>query len=380
MKPDNVVVVAADIVTPYGWGSKTSLQALAAGRCAIRPVEHFDAVRFQSGCAGTVPDLETTEAGSRVLAMLHPLLERVKQEVPQDAVCLLATTIGEIEYLERSILNGTDEAKESCSSRLLSKIETLMGLQEPGAVVSSACSSAGVAIAEAASRIADGEQECVLVAACDGVSEFLLSGFASLLALDPDRARPFDRRRAGLSVGEAAGFLLLMSEARARREGRNILGEIAGWGMSNDANHMTGPSRDGAGLAQAICQALSLGSAEPEQVAHVSAHGTGTLYNDAMEMKAFKTIFGAKPKPVYSVKGGMGHTMGAAGLVETVLTLNALYEECIPGTVGLEEPDEDAMNWVSAKIQDAPGKLALSTNSGFGGVNVALLLKRGDVC
>lgn len=221
-----------------------------------------------------------------------------------------------------------------------------------------------------------GECDCVAVVACDAVSEFVFSGFASLMALDPDGARPFDSERRGLSVGEAAGFVLLMSPERAKREGRTPLGELAGWGMSNDANHMTGPSRDGAALAHAMDRALKKGAVAPERISFICAHGTGTRYNDSMELKAFKTVF-AQPKTIFSVKGGTGHTMGAAGLVETLLALRALEKQIVPQTVALKEVDEEAAEWAFSENTFYNGaEWALSTNSGFGGVNAALLLRR----
>lgn len=315
-------------------------------------------------------------SGSRVMAMLKPLFQKAGNLIPQDAVCLLATTLGEVEYLEQSVLSGGDAA-ESSPSVLLSKIEKMLGLKNPGLAVSAACASSSVAIAEGAGRITEGEIDAALIIACDSVSEFLYAGFSSLLALDPAQARPFDQKRQGLSIGEGAAWMLLMSESRAQKEGRKILGEVAGWGLNNDANHMTGPSRDGSGLARAIQLSLAQAGVEESQVGSISAHGTGTVYNDAMEMKAFKTVF-AKAVPAYGIKGGMGHSMAAAGLVETLIALKTLHEQKVPPTVGVNEVEEDGRGWISSESQNAPGEYALSTNSGFGGVNSALLLKRRE--
>jgi 3-oxoacyl-[acyl-carrier-protein] synthase II len=212
--------------------------------------------------------------------------------------------------------------------------------------------------------------------ACDAVTEFVFAGFSSLMALDPDGARPFDKARKGLTVGEAAGYVLLMSEERARRESRLIAGEVAGWGMSCDANHMTGPARDGGGLVHAIGQALKKAGMDPRQVGSISAHGTGTVYNDSMEMKSFRQIFKETTVPVYSLKGSIGHTMGAAGLVEMVVALKSLEAGIIPPSAHLAQADAEAEGWVSSKCVKAPDMRAvLSTNSGFGGVNAALVLK-----
>lgn len=373
-----VVITAGDMATPYGWGTDACWDGLMARYRAIKPVLHFNTSVFQAGDAGLVEGVSAVVEGSRVMAMIRPLLQDARQSIPEDAVCLLATTLGEIEYLEKAVLTENEDAEESCPSKLLEKIQRLVGSQKQGMVVSAACASSSVAVAEGAGRIAEGEIDAALVIACDAVSEFLYAGFSSLLALDGAKAKPFDRDREGLSIGEAAGWLLLMSEERALREGRPVLGEIAGWGLNNDANHMTGPSRDGAGLAKAISLALDHADIEKKSVSSISAHGTGTVYNDAMEMKAFKKIF-KNAIPAYSIKGGTGHTMAAAGLIEVLIALRTLDKQVIPPTVGLENVDDEARGWISAESQKASGDYALSTNSGFGGVNAALLLKRRGV-
>jgi 3-oxoacyl-[acyl-carrier-protein] synthase II len=223
--------------------------------------------------------------------------------------------------------------------------------------------------------IRNGHEDCVLVVACDSITEFIFSGFSSLMALDNRPAMPFDKHRAGLNVGEAAAFALLMSDERAAREKRPVLGTLAGWGLSDDANHMTGPSRESEGLILAITKALASANAAPGDVGCISAHGTGTRYNDEMEMRAFHSVFQKKERPVYSIKGAIGHTMGAAGLVEMLIALRALRVGIVPPTVNLTEPDDDAAGWVLNQQQAVREQtLALVTNAGFSGVNTALLL------
>ena len=296
-------------------------------------------------------------------------------KVPFDAKLILATIKGEIEFLEKSIIEGIGDASESSLGHLLEKVVKLTGVTGGATIVSSACTSSAAAAARAAAMIRNGHSDCVLLVACDGVSEFIFSGFSSLMALDKGPAKPFDRNRMGLNVGEAAAFALIMSEERARNESRPVLGEITGWGLSDDANHMTGPSRESEGLILAINKALMSAGADEQQVVFVSAHGTGTPYNDAMEMRAFKTVFKNRKVPVYSLKGGIGHTMGAAGLVEMIIAQKALREHVVPPTVNLCEVDEEAQGWASVDRQAfKPGLLAVVTNSGFGGANTALVL------
>ena len=222
------------------------------------------------------------------------------------------------------------------------------------------------------------ERDCVLIVACDIVSEFVFAGFSSLMALDKDTAQPFDKDRSGLSLGEAAGFVLVMSKERALQEKRDIIGEIAGWGLTNDANHMTGPSRDGSGLAMAMRKAMQSADISEDAVGCIAVHGTGTVYNDAMEMKAFKSVFSSGALPTYSIKGGIGHTMGATGLVETIIALRSLEEKLVPPTVNLHVADDEADGWVSNEQCAFDSPATISINAGFGGVNSALVLKKGD--
>jgi len=144
--------------------------------------------------------------------------------------------------------------------------------------------------------------------------------------------------------------------------------------MTNDANHMTGPSRDGGGLARAIKKALTVSDCEPERVAFVAAHGTGTVYNDAMEMKALRAVF-SECVPTFSIKGGIGHTMGNAGLAQAIVAIECLRSGVIPPTVGLSHPDDDAKGWASQYSQKVDGNVAVVANAGFGGVNAAVVLQ-----
>lgn len=369
-----VVAVECDLLTPYGRGIACCMDALFAGRSAIAPLARFDTTAFHSGLAATVPDSCMPEGDSLVMRFLRAMVPP-PGTIPADAQLLLATTTGEIDLLERAVLRGENSVPESRLDRLLGRARECFGVTGPGRVVSSACISSAAAVALGAAAIREGRATCVLVVACDAVSEFVFSGFSSLMALAPDGAKPFDANRNGLTVGEGAAWVLLMSEERARQEQRQRLGAIAGWGLSNDANHMTGPSRDGEGLARALRTALRLSGRSEEEVSFVCAHGTGTIYNDAMEMMALRSVF-PSPRPVFSVKGGMGHTMGAAGLIECLLTFSALQRGQVPPTPGLRVPDELAAGWVALEAASVPGGCAISTNAGFGGVNAALVLQR----
>jgi 3-oxoacyl-[acyl-carrier-protein] synthase II len=369
------VVVSCGMITPYGWGIDACWNGILSGKTAISRLNRFKTETFQSDYAATVDGLEYHQKDSLVMQMLKSLFHGTSVSIPQDAKLILATTKGEIDFLERKILKGTGDNSSCNLTSLLKKVSALTGVQGEGMIISAACASSAAAVARAAAMIRSKNSDCVLVVACDSVTEFVFSGFSSLMALDKFAARPFDKDRNGLSLGEAAAFALIMSESRAKDEKKQRLGEIAGWGLSDDANHMTGPSRDGDGVILAIKKALKAAGIGESEVSFIAAHGTGTVYNDAMEMKAFRAVFRDAKVPVYSIKGGIGHTMGATGLIEMIIALRALKEKKIPPTVNLKEADEDARGWVSPQERPVDNnKKVLITNAGFSGINTALIL------
>lgn len=369
------IVVGFDLVSALGPDADTTWDALVAGVSGVRPFDRFPAGAARPANAAFVDGLDSGREETLVMQMLRPVVARHRHAIPRDAQLLLATTNGEIEHLERAVAGHAAAAEDSVPTVLAAKVQALAGLDRPAVVVSAACASSTVAIAEGAAMIRAGEQDCVLVVACDFVSEFVAAGFRSLGALAPDRARPFDRGRRGLSLGEAAGLVVLMDERRARDEARACHAEVAGWGSTSDAEHITTPSATGHGLAVAIGKALARASADASDVGSICAHGTGTRSNDAMEIQAFARVF-AKAIPTYSVKGALGHTMGTAGLVDAIAAIQSLNTGIVPPTTGLCEPEEEAAAWVSARPQTCSPTFTLSTNSGFGGVNCALVLRR----
>ena len=369
------VITAYDLVTAYGWGDHASWKGILSGISAIGKVERFSVDSFQSGKAATVTGLKYFGDVSLVMQLLIPLIKRTKALLPHDSLLVLASTTGEIDILEKQVLEGTGDATKSKLSFLVEKIKVLTGIKGESVIISCACASSSVALGFAASQIQSGKHDCVLVVGTDAVTEFVFSGFSSLMALDPDTSKPFDKSRAGLSLGEAAALVLLMSEERAQRENRRILGEVAGWAVTGDAHHMTGPLRDGSGLAAAIQKALKRAGISSDSVGCISGHGTGTVYNDSMEIKAYRSIFGYGFRPLYSIKGAVGHTLGVAGLIETIIALRVLEEKIIPPTVGLKETDPEAKDWVSSESRALESNVILLNNAGFGGVNAALILK-----
>ena len=206
---------------------------------------------------------------------------------------------------------------------------------------------------------------------------FVFSGFSALRILSSHPCKPFDRNRDGLSLGEGAALLVLADEDFAHENGLPCRGMIAGWGVANDAVHIVTPAPDGRGLVSAVTAALKRADIEPGQVAAVSSHGTGTLHNDRAELAAFQRVFGDHMPAIYSVKGAVGHTLGAAGGIEVSIALRCLAERLAPPTVGFSEGEEKAAAHVTVRPVPLSGTRMLATNSGFGGVSCALVLEAG---
>jgi len=377
MPEERVVIVDSGIITAYGRGLDCCWDGLRSDRSMICPVTRFGTSQFISNYAATLPDLAPAEGRSLVMTMLEDLRGMRSFDTPGDADLILATTVGEIDILERAVLDGSGDASGSDFDALLGKVASGWRVNGSATVVSSACASSTIAIAVGADAIRTGRTDCVLVIGCDCVSEFVFAGFSALGALDGRPARPFDADRAGLSLGEAVGYVLLMSHARSALEGRPAQCDVVAWSMSSDAEHMTRPTQSGRQLARAMGDAIARAGASPADVSAVCAHGTGTPYNDAMEMAALKALFD-RPAPTFSVKGGIGHTLGAAGLVETVLSARVLRERSIPPTINTETIAPEAVGWIDLEARDISDGLVLTTNSGFGGVNACLLLGRGE--
>jgi 3-oxoacyl-[acyl-carrier-protein] synthase II len=204
----------------------------------------------------------------------------------------------------------------------------------------------------------------------------VVAGFNALRAT-AEEARPFDVARRGLVLGEGAGVVVVESAEHARGRGAAVQARLTGAGAAADATHMTAPDREGGGAARAMRGALARAGIAPATIGFVSAHGTGTVYNDAMEAVAIASVFGPRAVPVNSIKGAIGHTLGAAGALEAVMCVDVLRTGVIPPTAGLRELDPVAagLDVVQAAARTRPVSAVLSTSSGFAGANAALVLE-----
>lgn len=372
-----VYITHVETVTSLGCTLDELWQGLLAGHTAIKPVRRFPITNYKAGVAACIPDLMSRDEKSMIHSLLNRLLRKLGP-VPPDTFPITATTKAGIDNLERIRRGGKADPNDILPFSIWDILSQRLGLKTPGIHINAACASSTLALARGAALIASGLKDVVLVCAIDLLTEFVFSGFSSLGALSPNPCMPFDRERDGLSLGEGAAALLLMNPIRARKENRPCLAKIKGWGAANDAAHVTAPSRNGTGLILAISQAINRANLKPEEISAVCAHGTGTVYNDIMELTAFHQVFGKRKIPIFSIKGAIGHTMGAAGGLEAAVGVKSLSARIVPPTIGFLNPEDGAEGRVSRDVREISGDFLLSTNSGFGGINAVIILEKGD--
>jgi len=392
-----IVVSGLGVVSPYGAGVKTFWAGLAAGTCAIRPITLIETDGFRSRIAAEVP--ADTVAGLGVSARrtrADRLGLAAAREALADAV-LSARDRAETALVVGAVGGGMFEGEEwyweeTRSGRPSPRItalrsilpcthaETLgfrLGLGGPKETVVMACASGAAAIALGADLIREGAASCALVGGVDALTRICFMGFNALRLLDPEPCRPFDRDRKGMSIGEAAAFLVLEDAERCRARGARHHGELLGAAVTTDAHHVTAPHPEGEGMVRAMTQALHNARVAPDDIGYVNAHGTGTLQNDRTEALALARVFGAGRVLVSSTKSLVGHTMAAAGSLEAVATLLTLQHGLVPPTAHLEHVDpEIPFDCVPRVAREAPLERALSNSFGFGGQNVSLIFGR----
>ena len=288
-------------------------------------------------------------------------------------IVVVATTKAGFNVAERIMEGRVDpeHAQQAFLFALAARLREAMGVGGPAFTISVACASGIVAVGHARYAIQRGDADRALVVGADALCNFIFRGFATLQALDPNGARPFDVARAGLSVGEGAAAVTLEAGAGGF--------EVMGFGASNDANHITGPARDGRGLVAALEGSLDEAGVAREAIGFGLLHGTATRYNDAMESIAYRRVFGARALPTLGIKGAIGHTMGAAGLANLVVAARSLRAKQVPPCVGVQTLDEEIELDL---VMDAPRAVAspwaMISASGFAGVNAAMVIRLSE--
>lgn len=376
-----VYIVSDSVVSPLGFNTPGNFTALLQGQSGVRTQLRvgWSEASFQAAMFDDRTLQEKFLAGSfgynpwtrfekmLLLAVSDALAQTAVRADDPDTVFILSTTKGNIALLE----NGDSADPGLLLSSPVRKVAAFFKNSNTPPVVSHACVSGLAALLLGKRLLESGRYRHAVVAGADEVTRFVWSGFQSFQALSDEPCRPFDSRRKGLNLGEAATAAVLSLEPE-RAAGRAPVAILAG-ALSNDANHISGPSRSGAELSEAVNRALARSGLRAADLGFISAHGTATPYNDEMEAKAFD-LSGLNDVPLNSLKGCFGHTLGAAGLLESVLSAQSLRENTVLPTRGFEMLGVSRTVNVCAQTLRQPLKFCLKTASGFGGCNGALVL------
>jgi 3-oxoacyl-[acyl-carrier-protein] synthase II len=407
------VVTGLGLVSPLGTGVEKNWQAILEGRSGIRKITRFATDGFPSRIAGEVPDfkpedfIESKEIkkmdlfiqfalGAAAMAMEDSGL-KVEGEFANEVGVIIGVGLCGLDTIEathKALLDGGPRKispffiPKVISNLAAGHIAIRYGAKGVNWTPTSACASGTHAIGEAFHLIRRGLQDAVIAGGAESVITPLgVGGFAAMKALstrndEPERAsRPFDKERDGFIIGEGAGVLILEEREQALKRGAKIYAEVIGYAANGDAHHMTAPSPDGEGAARCMRLALKDAGVAPSDIDYINAHGTSTEYNDANETTAIKTVFGeqAAKLAASSTKSMTGHLLGAAGAVEGVYSVLALYHGVLPPTINYEIPDPACdLDYVPNTARKADIEVALSNSFGFGGTNACAIFRRGQ--
>ena len=395
-----IVVTGLGLVTPVGTGREEVWEALLAGRSGIRQVESFDTIRFTTHLGAEVPnfrpDLRTLDpartgrASQFAATAARMALEDAglgsKDIAPERGGVAMGTTSGEpleVERFDDKYLAGElDQVGPEFISRypchmIAAHVAREVGFTGVNTMIPTACAAGNYAIAHATDVLRAGRADVMLAGGADSFSRITYTGFHRLGAIAPERCQPFDKNRKGMVPGEGAAVLVLETLDRARARGARIYAELAGYGLSCDAHHMTAAHPEGDGAARAMERALADAGLNSDDVSYISAHGTGTPTNDRLETIAVKRVFReTAPKiPMSSIKSMIGHTMGAASAIEAAVCALAVATGRIPPTVNLEEPEDD-LDYVPNTAREQPVGVAMNNAYAFGGNNASVILRK----
>ncbi|MEO2061602.1 MAG: beta-ketoacyl synthase N-terminal-like domain-containing protein [Christiangramia sp.] len=370
-------LVYDSIMSPLGFGTSANLQKLRRGESGLQkhiqdrffPEGFFAGIINSQECEVHFSKLKDPQKYTRLeklmMLAISDVLEQAELRNRGETGLVIATTKGNIDLLEK---NDFDQSRLKLW-KLASVIAEYFGFQKPPVVVSNACISGALALKVGDYLLKSGTFKNVIVASGDLVSDFVLSGFQSFQVISPQPCRPFSADRQGVSLGEGTSAVLLSSEKKENSV------ELLGAVTANDANHISGPSRDGEGLHRAIEKLLKITGIDRQEIDYISAHGTATAYNDEMEAIAFGRSE-LQRVPVNSFKAYYGHSLGNSALVESILTRHSLVHSELYESLNFSEKGTSVELNVIRNYQQADLKLALKTASGFGGCNLALMLKK----
>jgi 3-oxoacyl-[acyl-carrier-protein] synthase II len=409
--PRRVVVTGMGLVTALGNDVASSWQGLVAGRSGVRTIEAFDPARVDSRMAGEVRDFDASGLLDRkelrrtdryvqfgLIAAREALdqaglPERFEGDLAERTGVVLGTGLGGVGTLAdgftTNILRGPDRISPFLIPMGIpnigaGQVAIQFGMTGPNFTTVSACATGGHAIGESSEIIRRGDADVMVAGGAEaGIFEPMVGGFAAMRALstrndDPEGAsRPFDTGRDGFVIGEGAGVVILEELGHAEARGAEILAELVGYGATADASHITLPAPGGIGAVRAARRALEKAGMSSDEIDHVNAHATSTPEGDKAELQAIRTIFGdaAERIPITANKSMLGHTLGAAGAIEAIVTIQTIRESCVPPTINLVDPDPEStgMDLTPNVAATRTVRAALSNSFGFGGQNTALI-------
>jgi 3-oxoacyl-[acyl-carrier-protein] synthase II len=408
--PYRVAVTGIGLITPIAIGVDAFWQATLAGKCGIRSITRFDPSEFNSRSAAEIDDFEPADYIDRrrlrrtdrfaqfsVAASRLAIEDAGLRITDGDEVGIwIGSALGGLAYAEEQ--HALYRAHGARAVRPLLAISVFggsattnvaleFGIRGPNVANANSCAAGAVAIGDAFRAVARGEVRAALAGGVEApLSPLVFGAFALIKSMskrndDPSHAsRPFDRDRDGFVMAEGAGIFVLERYDDAVRRDARIYGEVAGFGLTGDAHHMTAPLPDGTSAARAMKNALAEAAVSAEEVELIDAHGSSSPLNDVTEAIAIERVFGERAKkiPIAATKGQHGHALGATGVWEAALSLLAMRDRTVPGLVNLEHADRACALNLARASRAAASSIALSNSSGFGGINAALVLRDGS--
>lgn len=407
-----VVVTGMGAITPIGNSTEAFWRSVTEGTIGIGGITHFDATEYKCRIAAEVKDFVAKEhmdfkAAKRMelfsqyaVAAAKEAIEDSGLEMEKEDPYMVGTSIssgvGSLQAMEREHSRLVEKGPGRVgplfvpmmiSNMAAGNVSIQYGLKGKSINVVTACASGTNAIGEAYRTIQYGDADVMVAGGTEAaITPIGIAGFTSLTALstetDPTKASlPFDKNRSGFVMGEGAGIVVLEELEHAKARGAKIYAEVAGYGCSSDAYHITSPAEDGAGAARAMSAAISDAGVDPQEITYINAHGTGTHHNDLFETRAIKLVFGehAKSIKINSTKSMIGHLLGAAGAVEFITCVKEIEEGFVHATVGYTTPDEELDLDYCKEAVKTDVTYALSNSLGFGGHNASILVKKYEV-
>lgn len=394
-----VVITGAGMLTSMGADLAENAAGFRAGRAAFRPIDLFDVSRQRVGSAGqaelpaSVPglsrkDWQRMDRGTRMAFIAARESLQMAGLAGGDMPVMIGTSAAAMPVGERYYLQAVEggsrrhqflRVESYQPQHQMGAMMRALGVRGPLRILSNACASGANAIGHAYQLVSEGKAERVLAGGYDALSQLVFAGFDSLQALSPSGIpRPFDAARDGLALGEGAGFVLVESQESARARGAEVLGRILSYAAATDIHHLTQPHPEGDAALATMLKATRAAGLEPEQVDYVNSHGTGTPLNDVAEARAISRWAGAAaPKiRVSSTKSSIGHLLGGAGSVESVICLLALRDQFLPASLNVREVDPVVAFDLVQQPRDAVVNTVLTNSFGFGGANATLIFQK----